>query len=1302
MYLNEFEIHKKNLLDHTRKIEKNPLKYQQAPSSRHAPSISLNATDNGTIWMKVKAINTHDYKKYNLEYEAQFKGHTMTVTELIRSNLPPKMVHSTINLVTNDNNNIINESSPAYLYSKENCLIVKLQFIDSTFTQYIQSNLARICNEREASKNSYFINLSFNKRSHSPITDPSKRIRSDNFYHTTFTQVFTIHGKTKLINLPSTTTVKETKLLLQEQGFITNLNCYMRTSTKMLNEDTFITKNYPKIQIYYRLLGGTTAIASDRSFLKNNQYIQSQLKSDITNCSNVAKATTIAQLPEDLDKFEQYTCNTENELRIFQYNVRGYKRLQQNQEMNSILAFNPHLIILQESKNLNNLQFISNFNQIQLPNANLHHKQHLYVHKSISALKTIYMSNNTYIFRVNDCNLAFIYIPYELVVKKDLEGIKSILAPAITHRATIIGDLNFNILELSRTTDAISKSLVKYLNDHSYNYNNQPQHSMQHSNNLLDHCWSHSSNFASILSHTVYQQPETFTSDHFPSLIRIGLATPIIAMEKVNWQKLKLPLFKRKFKRILQKLIHKFEHQLSSKSLDTMDNTLQMCILTAGRLALGMIPNNPTSVYHGSTIVALNKYIITKQRKFNRTKSKNRRIKLIKDIKKLKKEYNKAVEQQVFQKQLAILDELSKSSTLAYHKICNIKNNTIRAREYCELSKMLAFQKNHFKSTPHSWNKLKRGDKENSNAGIVANSLFTRKIVENELKHLNMKKASGGLIPVSAFKFLPSNGIKMVQRIFVYSYITGEIPISWSESGIVEIFKNKGTVEDPMYFRPVSLLMVLRKVYEKILYYNRLKDILIPSHKQHGFCSSRGTLTQLHYVCNLIKMYNSMGDVYMASLDLSSAFDKINWDDIFEFCKLLLNNTDLNALRSLIVNQKLYLLRDNNKNMVDMEQGIPQGGTLSPLIFSFIIDKVLSKLEYDSSIMALCLYADDIFIISSNPQYLEDKLNEITDLLISYSFKANPTKYQVVASIPITISIKNNIIQQTDNMRYLGIHLNHKGVDYNAEISHKRQKLAFIQSKVGPEVSNVLFHGKSLFVKGVTESILSYGISLWDRTELYRIERIRREAINRLFGNTRLVHEYLCMFYSADELYLKSRISHENQIRKITVALEQIDTPAEYIEILKRNTSFAVNDEDIVDLEVESIEDLKLRSQNRLDIMWNANPAIRSCNIKTDSNLMILLRKNRFTYTYTHHVLRLGVQYLMGKLPFRFWNEKKLCTVCSLCLQPYDSLDHFYYECTNNKHNLNREKINHVFKVGNEKEIFDLLKLLKKVTVVSC
>ena len=186
---------------------------------------------------------------------------------------------------------------------------------------------------------------------------------------------------------------------------------------------------------------------------------------------------------------------------------------------------------------------------------------------------------------------------------------------------------------------------------------------------------------------------------------------------------------------------------------------------------------------------------------------------------------------------------------------------------------------------------------------------------------------------------------------------------------------------------------------------------------------------------------------------MSSAFDTPNWNDIASIIDENLFKSDLNAIRALIVQKSLYLKKDSCKQSVKMKQGVPQGGTLSPLLYSYIIDKILSEIDFDDQKLTLYLYADDVFLRSNNPTYLEQILNKITRQLQQFNFKANPSKYQICASEPVDIFVNDQLLQQTDSLKYLGVHLNHTGIDndYNGEIQHKKQKLGFVQHTLGTE-----------------------------------------------------------------------------------------------------------------------------------------------------------------------------------------------------------------------------------------------------------
>ena len=104
-------------------------------------------------------------------------------------------------------------------------------------------------------------------------------------------------------------------------------------------------------------------------------------------------------------------------------------------------------------------------------------------------------------------------------------------------------------------------------------------------------------------------------------------------------------------------------------------------------------------------------------------------------------------------------------------------------------------------------------------------------------------------------------------------------PDCWKVSSIVPIFKNIGKRPAAKNYRPVSLLSVVSKVYEKLVN-NTIVDHLekcgLFSDFQYGFRSSRSTADLLTVVSDRIaRAFNRSGATRAVALDISKAFDKV-------------------------------------------------------------------------------------------------------------------------------------------------------------------------------------------------------------------------------------------------------------------------------------------------------------------------------------------------------------------------------------------------------------------------------------------
>ena len=124
-----------------------------------------------------------------------------------------------------------------------------------------------------------------------------------------------------------------------------------------------------------------------------------------------------------------------------------------------------------------------------------------------------------------------------------------------------------------------------------------------------------------------------------------------------------------------------------------------------------------------------------------------------------------------------------------------------------------------------------------------------------------------------------------------YPKIVGRFhPDCWKVLSVVPVFKNFGERSTAKNYRPVSLLSVVSKVFEKLVN-NRIVDHLekcdLFSDFQYGFRSSRPTANLMTVVSDRIaRAFNSSQTTWVVALDLSKAFDRVWHAGLFHKLKL--------------------------------------------------------------------------------------------------------------------------------------------------------------------------------------------------------------------------------------------------------------------------------------------------------------------------------------------------------------------------------------------------------------------------------
>ena len=184
--------------------------------------------------------------------------------------------------------------------------------------------------------------------------------------------------------------------------------------------------------------------------------------------------------------------------------------------------------------------------------------------------------------------------------------------------------------------------------------------------------------------------------------------------------------------------------------------------------------------------------------------------------------------------------------------------------------------------------------------------LFTQKELRKAIFSFNQNKAPGPdqidhrMIRAIYLKF-PTLILEMYNSLLFLNYF----PLAWKEGELVYFRKEGKPLNLPSSFRPITLLPIFGKNFEKLLL-QRIQHFLsisgLLSGLQHGFTERRSTETALETLLSLIEL-NKKNNQYtsLISIDFTGAFDNLPYSkSLLSFLKLKLPIQYLNILASFL------------------------------------------------------------------------------------------------------------------------------------------------------------------------------------------------------------------------------------------------------------------------------------------------------------------------------------------------------------------------------------------------------------------
>lgn len=399
--------------------------------------------------------------------------------------------------------------------------------------------------------------------------------------------------------------------------------------------------------------------------------------------------------------------------------------------------------------------------------------------------------------------------------------------------------------------------------------------------------------------------------------------------------------------------------------------------------------------------------------------------------------------------------------------------------------------------------------------------------VMEAVKMLKKGKAAGhDHITGEMLKNMGRRGLELLTEICNKAWEEGKVPQEWRIGIIVPIFK-KGDKRECSNYRGITLLSAASKVYERIL--ERRLTIEIEEHlekSQSGFRKGHSIHDHIFTIKQITERARARNiEIFQAFIDLEKAFDRVPRKVVEESLQgRKIQERLRKAIMSLYKDNRNYVRTDNMQSQEFMvNEGLRQGGVLSPVLFNLVMDDVMKETRDKTSKIYVghrnmepiwlneCAFADDLVVFGKSERELSKNLEAWNLTLASKNLKINEEKTKVMVvgkgSTRTNIELNGKGIDQVDTFKYLGVHINDKGY-HDTEINTRIENAARMyhslkNSFIGKK--EVSIKAKMSVYRTVFVPILTFGCESWVLTSSMKskIQSMEMKYLRRVLGITR-------------------------------------------------------------------------------------------------------------------------------------------------------------------------------------------------------
>ena len=401
---------------------------------------------------------------------------------------------------------------------------------------------------------------------------------------------------------------------------------------------------------------------------------------------------------------------------------------------------------------------------------------------------------------------------------------------------------------------------------------------------------------------------------------------------------------------------------------------------------------------------------------------------------------------------------------------------------------------------------------------------FTMEEMEEAMTSLKAKKSPGpDCVTNEMILHLGKKSKEILLKIFNTSWNNGSIPQVWRDAEMIPIHKKGKDKTKAESYRPISLTSCIGKLMERLVNSRlmwHLEQHQKLSPEQAGFRQNRSTEDQVTLVAQSIEdAIQDKKHTLAVWLDMEKAFDKV-WRDGL---RLKMRNCGVTGkmytwISHYLCNRQARVKLNGRKSKRRyLNQGVPQGGVLSPTLFLIFIDDIVKELPKG---VQGAIYADDLVIwcseeyVTTARYRIQTALNKIEAWTKDWLIKTNPTKTTFtlfslstkVQNVKLTLNGHN--LAEDPSPTYLGVTFDTR-LTWKQQIkkccNKAKRRISIMKKLAGTDWGSDHHTLKKLYI-GRVRPVAEYGITAWAtaaKSNFDSISRIQNQSQRLITGAMR-------------------------------------------------------------------------------------------------------------------------------------------------------------------------------------------------------